>query len=149
VDIANTVTVPTDGIPKDVTIANGVRPDLDKAAVVAVQGGDLNRPTRWKAYGSHHYGPERASQAAVTTWGIFLLLKFWAVKYVKDIVSEVTAIFIAQLVCSWSFLVTGSRAIGLPAVAAASVENLLSPISGLSLDCCFGCSSRPVVAILS
>ena len=59
----------------------------------------------------------------------WLVLNFWgAMNYVKDILSGLAAIFIAQLVCSWSFLVTGSRATGLAAVAASSVENLLSPI---------------------
>jgi len=58
--------------------------------------------------------------------------------YVKDILSGLAAIFIAQLVCSWSFLVTGSRATGLAAVAASSVENLLSPVFWIIAGLSFG-----------
>jgi hypothetical protein len=49
--------------------------------------------------------------------------------YVKDILSGVAAIFIGQLACFW-LIPSGSnaRAIGLAALAAMSVENLLSPI---------------------
>ena len=41
-----TLTVPPDGIPKDVKIAKGVRPDLDKGAVDAVQQWRFEPATR-------------------------------------------------------------------------------------------------------
>jgi len=41
-----TVTIPPDGIPKDVKIAKGVRPDLDKGAIDAVQQWRFEPATR-------------------------------------------------------------------------------------------------------
>jgi hypothetical protein len=59
--------------------------------------------------------------------------------YVKDILGGVAAIFIAQLVCSWSiFSPARSIAIGLDAVGAMSVENLLSPVFWIIAGLSFG-----------
>jgi len=73
------------------------------------------------------------------------VLNFWAMNYVKAILSGVAAIFIAQLVCSW-IITSGSnsKATGPAAVAAMSVENLFSPmfwiVAGLSLWLFFAAS---------
>jgi len=47
--------------------------------------------------------------------------------YFKGVLGGLAAIFIAQLACTWPSL-SGSRATGLAALVAMSVENLLSPI---------------------
>jgi len=49
--------------------------------------------------------------------------------YVKDILSGLAALFIAEIACSWSlFSPSGSKATGMAAVAAVTVGSLLSPI---------------------
>jgi len=49
--------------------------------------------------------------------------------YVKDILSGLAALFIAEFVCSWLlFSPSGSKATGLIVLVAMSLENLLSPL---------------------
>ena len=59
--------------------------------------------------------------------------------YVKVILSGLAALFIAEIVCSWSiFSPDGSKATGLAVVAAMTVENLLSPIFWMVAALSFG-----------
>src|SRR5215467_3986560 len=72
--------------------------------------------------------------------------------YVKGILSGLAAIFIAQFAFTWRAL-SGSRATGLAALAAISIENLLSPIfwivAGLLFWLFFAASrSRPTLRVL-
>ena len=59
--------------------------------------------------------------------------------YVKNVLSGVAAIFIAQVAFSWSiFRPNSSKAIGLAALVGMSIENFLSPIFWIVAVLLFG-----------